>query len=296
MIQVLMLDLGNTLVDQNSHPFPHVAAALTAIAAFKTEAGNPLLSCLVSDFHLATPFTPQNVKARFAEYLAILDTTTLRPFFEPVSKRITLSTHANAMKPDRKIFAKALQRLGAVAPLEDCLFITEDAGHIAAARSDLHMQTLQFGNDFNDWSQAPALITHLVAPAHPANAEAAIKAHLASHGMEMSKAGSAGSGGKIPVSGHVWRPVSIPGHADLKDVQVAVPVEGHISQGAKGEYELAEPLSPSPESLEEATHFVRSLAEQGQIAGRPGAFRASHAIETDAEGNRKLVRKRFSAL
>src|ERR1044071_2374804 len=130
MIQVLMFDLGKTLVDQNTHPFPHVTAALTAIAAFKTESGKRLASCLVSDFDLSSPFTPAKVNAKVAQYLAILDTTTLRPFFEPVKKRVTLSTHANAMKPDRKIFETALQRLGSTAQLEDCLFITEEASHI----------------------------------------------------------------------------------------------------------------------------------------------------------------------
>lgn len=48
MIQVLIFDLGMTLIDENQQPFPHVAAALTAIATFKTAAGTPVLSCLSS--------------------------------------------------------------------------------------------------------------------------------------------------------------------------------------------------------------------------------------------------------
>jgi hypothetical protein len=158
------------------------------------------------------------------------------------------------------------------------------------------MKTLQFGQDFADWSEAPARIAELIASTDHAHAEAAIRTRLASHGVELSKAGPADATGNVAITGHVWHPVSIPGHPDLKDIQIAVPVEGHLSRGEKGEYELAEPLAPSEENIEEATRFARSLAEQGQIAGRPGAFRASHAIETDAEGNRKLVRKRFSAL
>jgi beta-phosphoglucomutase-like phosphatase (HAD superfamily) len=165
MIEVLMFDLGMTLIDQNDDPFPHVADALTAIAGFKTATGKPLASCLVSDFELTTPpTTAAKVNAIFAKYLDILDGTTLRPLFEPVRRRVTLSTHANVMKPDKKIFETALKRLGSHAKLEDCLFITENATHIEAARRTLHMQTLQFGRDFDDWSQAPALIAHLVAP------------------------------------------------------------------------------------------------------------------------------------
>jgi FMN phosphatase YigB (HAD superfamily) len=158
-----MFDLGGTLIDQDRHPFPHVSDALTAISGFKTAAGAPLVSCLVSDFDQAAPFTPANVNAKFEEYLAILDATGLRTSFDPVDKRVTLSTHANVRKPNRAIFEKALERLGSPAPLEDCLFITEDDAHIKAARTHLHMQALQFGKDFEDWSQAPAVIAHLVA-------------------------------------------------------------------------------------------------------------------------------------
>src|SRR5215472_9201578 len=105
MIRVLMFDLGMTLVDQENRPFRHVPAALTAIAKFETKGGKPLESCLVSDFDLAPPpVTAAKVNAIFKRYLEILDTTTLRPFFEPVKNRVTLSTHAGVMKPDRKIF------------------------------------------------------------------------------------------------------------------------------------------------------------------------------------------------
>ena len=45
---MLIFDLGMTLIDENQQPFPHVAAALAAIATFKTAAGKPLLSCLLS--------------------------------------------------------------------------------------------------------------------------------------------------------------------------------------------------------------------------------------------------------
>jgi len=47
-------------------------------------------------------------------------------------------------KPDRKIFETALQRLGVTAALTECLFITENAAHIQAARNTLHMKALQF--------------------------------------------------------------------------------------------------------------------------------------------------------
>ena len=75
---------------------------------------------------------------------------------------MTLSTHAEALKPDRRIFDKALQRLGMIVPLPNCLFITENSTHIERARNDLNMHVLRFGAGspfgFDDWHEAPALI------------------------------------------------------------------------------------------------------------------------------------------
>jgi FMN phosphatase YigB (HAD superfamily) len=165
MLRVVFFDLGNTLVDAARQPFPHVKQALTAISSLAAADGSPLRSCLVSDFTLAPPpVTAAKVTALFNEYLAILDTTGLRPFFEPVDNRVTLSTHANALKPDRKIFDKALQRLGASAvPFDECLLITEEPAHIQAVRTKLHMHALQFKLDFDDWALAPGLIANLAA-------------------------------------------------------------------------------------------------------------------------------------
>jgi FMN phosphatase YigB (HAD superfamily) len=304
MIRVVMFDLGMTLVDGNDRPFPHVEEALTAIATFKTADGKALRSCLVSDFTMAErPVTAAKVTKLFNEYLAILDETGLRPFFEPVKKRVTLSTHAGVKKPDRGIFEKALQRLGASVSLEECLFITENASHIEEARRTLKMKTLQFGStgssefDFDDWSDAPALIANLVAPHQQANTHAAIKTHLAAKGIDLLKAEPAESSDATNFSGQVWSPISVPGFDDLQHVQVAIPVEGKVTRGHKGEVRSVAPVQPSAEQVEEATSFVRSLATHGQIAGQtakpPGG--ATHQIETDEKGNRRLVRKRFSA-
>jgi FMN phosphatase YigB (HAD superfamily) len=170
MIRVVMFDLGLTLLDANDQPFPHVKEALSTIASFKTADGKKLRSCLVSDFEPPDPpVTPAKIKAKFAEYLAILDGAGLRSDFEPTAKRVTLSIHAGVFKPDRKIFEKALQRLGVSATLKECLFITENAAHIRAARQTLKMKTLQFRSsdsaqfDFDDWAKAPKLIANLLA-------------------------------------------------------------------------------------------------------------------------------------
>jgi hypothetical protein len=243
------------------------------------------------------------VAAVFSQYLEILDGTGLRPFFEPVKKRVTLSTHAAVMKPDKKIFEKAIERLGATVALKDCLFITENEEHVTKARTQLHMQALQFrapGSthfDFDDWSQAPALLAHMVAPQNFENVHAALKPHLAAKGIDVLSAQPAKAAGKIQVTGQVWQQVSVPGFDDLKSLHVAVPVTGQIRRGKKGEFRPAPAMKPSPEHIAEAISFVQSLAKQGQIGGRAGkpALQSTHAIETDEQGNKKLVRRRFTA-
>ena len=170
MIRVVMFDLGGTLVDSQGHAFDHAAAALDSITAMHAANGKKLLSCLVSDFTRATPpLTASKVKPLFEQYLALLDASGLRPYFEPVGKRVTLSTHVGQAKPARAVFQKALQRLGTNAGLAECLLITENAVHVAAVRTQFGIATLKFrmpGDpvfDFDDWRQAPALVAQRLA-------------------------------------------------------------------------------------------------------------------------------------
>ncbi len=176
MIKVVMFDLGQTLIDRQGRPFPHVRQALTAIFA------QNLKTCLVSDFDM-------NLKpARaLAQYVDVLASAGLLPLFEPVNKRVTLSNHAGVLKPDQKIFEKALQRLGASSvPFAECLLITEDAVHVKKVREELGMQALEFGVDFTDWSEAPAKIAALS-------------------------------------EDNTWVSISVPGHEDLRNILVQVP-------------------------------------------------------------------------
>src|SRR5262245_14997981 len=143
-VRVVMFDLGLTLIDENRRPFPFVEQALASIQGF-VAGGRPVKTCLVSDFTMpAAPPTPAKIKALFQESLHLPEPAGLRPFFEPVQKRTTPSAHAGALKPDAKVFKKALQRLGSTAPLSACLFITENAAHVDAARHQLGMRALLF--------------------------------------------------------------------------------------------------------------------------------------------------------
>jgi len=302
MISVVMFDLGETLVDANRRPFPHVREALTALRGFRTADSRPLMSCLVSDYKLvAPPLTPDRIRPVFEDYIAKLEATGLREFFEPVDQRVTLSTHAGVDKPDRAVFELALRRLRSQASLQECLFITENADHIRAARDTLGMATLLFKApgaaefDFDDWSKAPALIAHLIDRGQPDNLRGAVQSHLAAQGVEMVDAQATGPSGKVQVTGRVWHKVSVPGHPELNDLHVAVPVQGELTRGRRGELAGKLRTEPDKEQLDEADSYVRSLATHGQIetgAGGP----TTHAIETDEQGRRKLVRRRFTAV
>ena len=287
MIRVVMFDLGMTLVDDDRRPFPHVEDALAAISGFKTADGKPLRSCLVSDFTMApAPVTAAKVAALFKEYLAILDQTGLRPFFEPVNKRVTLSTHAGVQKPDRKIFEKALQRLGADVALDACLLSRRMRPISSGARVLRWRRCSSAGDgqfDFVDWADAPALIANLVAPHQQANTHAAIKAHLAAKGIDVLASEPAGPPGAMKFSGQVWSPISVPGFEDLQDVHVAIPVEGKVTRGSERRSSSVAPKQPSAEQIAEAASFVRSLATHGQIAGHAGKASKGHTSDRDGQ-------------
>lgn len=309
MIRVVMFDLGLTLIDAHDKPFAHVAEALATLKALKAADGKRLRTCLVSDFTMAEPpNAAQKTRTLFTDYLALLAPSGLRPFFEPVQRCITLSTQAGAVKPERAVFETALRRLQVKATLDECLLITENAAHVKAVRSALHMKALRFGPasasgvDFSDWSQAPALIAHLMTPAHAsaadaANTHAAVTAYLAAQGMTVSALEAGAQKGHLKAYGHAWHPVSVPGDPDLQHVHMTVPVDANVSRGPAGEVH-AKVNAPARDQVAEAAAFAASLAANKQI-GAPGAARAAgatHEITTDASGQRRLVRKRFSAV
>jgi FMN phosphatase YigB (HAD superfamily) len=311
MIKVLMFDLGDTLVDARHRPYPGVPAALAALAALKTAADRPLRACLVSDYPPATPpVTAAKVSALFARFLKMLDDTGLRPAFEPVGKRVTLSTHAGAYKPDAAVFERAIRRLGVAATLAECLLITGNAAHVGAARGALGMHALHFqppgstdGGDFDDWAEAPALIAHEVAPGHAENLHAVVAHHLSASGIEVASIAEADDGRGIEAHGHVWCPVDVTGCADLAGLHVAVPVTRELRRTRRGtllpDDGAAAAAAPSAEARAESTAFVESLAAHGQIGGRtagaPAAVKPTHRIEVAADGTRRLVRSSDSA-
>ena len=301
MIRILMLDLGDTLANDHG-VFPHVPDALKAISGFETGAGERLPMCLISDYRM--PATPGEIDALFGEYLNHLEQLGLKSFFEPVARCVTLSTHAGVRKPARRIFETAIERLGMAASLTECLFITENAQHIAVCKS-YAMQTLQFGPvgtlgvDFSDWSEAPLLVAHIVAPRNRRNLEVALNTRLAVRDhLRLLSLEPVTTAERIHGRAKDWHPVygQQLGAADGVYVECTIPVT--IQLDARGRIEAVERGAPAQEELTEATHFVATLAANQQIGFSPGPLPSgtTHQAEVDTEGRRLLKRKRFSAL
>jgi hypothetical protein len=297
MITVLMLDLGETLIHQET-TFPNVVEALDALSRFETADGKPLILCLVSDFEMPVPPpTKEKIKTIFQKYIALLDGFGLKHFFEPVERCVTLSAHAGVFKPERKVFETALKRLKVAAKLEECLFITENAEHIQASQ-EFGMKTLRFGSpgDFSDWSEAPLLIAKLVAPDSDLNLQLALNVRLAvTHELTGVMVLDKEDDRKIHSQAQQWVSVSQPGEESLA---AQVPGEVDIELDAKGRIRSVEVAEPDPEMLEEFRSFAESLKANQQISRGPGSMLpgATHKIETDEKGRRRLVRKRFSAI
>jgi len=285
MIRVIMFDLGGTLVD-GQRPFPHVPDALGAVNGFETADGQPLRSCLVSDFTMAEPpDDPAHVEAIFADYLALLAGFGLTEFFRPPQERITLSTHAGVRKPDRRVYETALRRLGSPAGLPECLVVTEDAAHLAACR-DLGMSTLRF-NTGDDWLDVLLRLRLLVAPTNVVDGAEALRPWFAVRDAELISvaepisAGEAAVRLRVPVSGPDGRPAT-----RLVDTLVSFDDDGRVLR-----------LTGSGTDQETAA-FVASLRAAGAlgVAGGPLMPGVTHTEAIGESGEIVARRRRFSAM
>lgn len=302
MIRVVLLDFDGTLVDEALQPFPGVPAALAALAQMRTADGEPLVMGLVSDWTLATPPLPATaarIKTLVQEFLERLDRSGLTAQFEPVATRVTLSTHAGEHLPARAVFAAALKRLKSSATLDDCLFITSSAGHAAASAPQAPLRVVRFGRTlvapagFASWVQAPALVADALGRSHAhasANLLLAAQAQLAPGRVEIQSLDESGSD-HFTTTGSMVRPVTMPAASGLGTIDVNVPVRVQLTRDHAGALD-AQVTEPSAEDLAEAANFAASLAKHGDIGDGPTS---THALETDADGQRRLVRRGYRA-
>ena len=125
-MKIILFDLGNTLEHnvQNTHILMDGALdLLEAIQDMRDPNGDPPVIALVSDFDNSP-----------TEYYNILKDFGLSSFFNPYTKKVTLSIEVGVKKPDEKIFRSAINKIQKDLPYKSVIFVTENKEHITAAR------------------------------------------------------------------------------------------------------------------------------------------------------------------
>jgi hypothetical protein len=130
-VKLVLFDLGDTL-ESDGVLLPGAMETLETIASFRTGGEPAAVLGLVSDFHM--PAQPSDVAIIQQQYYNLLDDLGIRPFFEPVAERVTLSTEVGVSKPDEAIFRAAASKAGPAVEFGDVLFVTENRSHVRAAR------------------------------------------------------------------------------------------------------------------------------------------------------------------
>ena len=130
-MKLILFDLGQTLEDQDVL-LPGALEALEAIAALRDGDQPAARLGLVSDFDLTDD--PAQVPVIEQRYYALLDQLGIRAFFEPVAERVTLSTEVGVFKPAEAVFRTAVTKADPTLEFRDVLFVTENRGHVQAAR------------------------------------------------------------------------------------------------------------------------------------------------------------------
>ena len=128
---MVLFDLGGTL-EADGALRPGAQEVLEALSSLRTGGRPAAVLGLLSDFHM--PAQPADVPAIVAEYHALLDGLGISRFFEPLSRRVTLSTEVGVRKPAAAMFRAAVAKAEPTLGFEDVLFVTEHSGHVRAAR------------------------------------------------------------------------------------------------------------------------------------------------------------------
>ena len=130
-MKLILFDLGQTLEDGDVL-LPGAREVLEAVHALRDGNGAAALLGLVSDFDM--PTESSEVPEIQQQYYTLLDHLGIRSFFEPVAERVTLSTEVGASKPDEAVFRAAVTKADPALAFSDVLFVTENRGHVLAAR------------------------------------------------------------------------------------------------------------------------------------------------------------------
>ncbi|MGK5169309.1 M20/M25/M40 family metallo-hydrolase [Geodermatophilus sp. CPCC 205761] len=128
---MVLFDLGDTL-ESDGVLRPGALETLEELTGLCAGGRPAVVLGLLSDFRDAAD--PADVPEIVAEYHALLDELRIRRFFEPLSRRVTLSTEVGVRKPAPAVFRAAVAKAEPALAFSDVLFVTENAGHVRAAR------------------------------------------------------------------------------------------------------------------------------------------------------------------
>ncbi len=300
MIGLLLFEFEDTLIDNRGKLFPHVGEAVKTMKGFETENGKKLVMSLVSVVASSESPNPDGV---FDQLVSRLETLGLRSFFEPVSQGVTLLEHAGAERIYRHLFEIAVSRSRSDVAPDQCVFLTGD--HDAArSATDSGFRTLVFGcdgpeTDFADWADAPLLVAKMLDSNGMKNVEAALRLYLAAReNMDLVSVTTSANPATLLGKVSAWHAITSEKLRDLSGVNVKLPAEIRVQLDPSGKVKTVDRAEPAPTDKEEAAHFVESLVTHGQIASEREVppRGATHQINTDSEGRRYLVRKRFTAV
>ncbi|MGR7027085.1 M28 family peptidase [Geodermatophilus sp. URMC 62] len=128
---LVLFDLGDTL-ESGGVLRPGARELLQELTDLRAGGRPAVVLGLLSDTR--DPVDAADVAAVVAEYSALLDALGIRRFFEPLSRRVTLSAEVGVRKPAPAVFRAAVARAEPALTLSDVVFVSEHAGHVAAAR------------------------------------------------------------------------------------------------------------------------------------------------------------------
>lgn len=300
MIRLLLFEFEDTLIDDQGKAFPHVVEALKTMKGFETAKGEKPAMCLVSAAPLSEPTNPTGA---FNQLVSRLEMLGLRGFFEPVSQGITMLEHAGTARIDQFLLETAVSRAGKDAAPDQCVFLTGD-DNAARLATDSGFKTLVFAcdgaeTDFADWAEAPLLVAKRLDSNGMKNVEAALRLFLAAtENMDLVSVTNSANPATLLGKVSAWHAITSEKLRDLSGVNVKLPAEIKVQLDPSGKVKTVDKAEPAPTDKEEAAHFVESLVTHGQIASESEVppRGATHQINTDSQGRRYLVRKRFTAV
>ncbi len=130
-MKMVLFDLGDTL-ESDDVLRPGAQWTLQELTDLRTGGRPAVVLGLLSDYRDAA--RPEDVPEIVAEYHALLDQLGIRRFFEPLPRRVTLSTEVGIRKPAPATFRAAVAKAEPTLGFADVLFVTENLEHVRAAR------------------------------------------------------------------------------------------------------------------------------------------------------------------